>query len=188
MSKKPTDNLFRLIKSMNKPEKRYFKIYASRHSSEENNYLKLFDAIEKQNEYNEESILKKFQKETFVKKFPIAKARLFDTVLRSPDAFHANSSIDAQLKRQLHFAEILYKKSLYDQCARMLESAKRLATKYEKYSTLSEIFHWQKKLIEKDNYSGHEEGDLQKLLIEDERIAKLAVCCLKLPRAIGPVC
>ena len=172
MSKKPTDNLFRLIKSMNKPEKRYFKIYASRHSSEQNNYLKLFDAIEKQTQYNEESILKKFQKEIFIKKFPIAKSRLFDTVLRSLDAFHANSSIDAQLMRQIHFAEILYKKSLYDQCARMLESAKRLAVKHEKYSTLSEIFHWQKKLIEKDNYSGLEEDDLQKLLVEDARIAE----------------
>src|SRR5437868_4913661 len=112
MSKKPSDNLFRLIRSMNKPEKRYFKIYASRHSSEKNNYMKLFEALDNQKQFNEELLLKKFQKESFVKKFPIAKARLFDTVLRSLDAFHANSSIDAQLKRQLHFAEILYKKSL----------------------------------------------------------------------------
>jgi len=175
MSKKPTDHLHRLIHSMNKPEKRYFKIYASRHSSAENNYLKLFEAIDRQPEYKEEDVLKKFAKESFVKKFPIAKARLYDTVLRSLDAFHANSSIDAQLKRQLHFAEILYKKSLYDQCARMLDSAKRLATRYEKYSALSEIVQWEKKLIEKDNYSGLEEEDLEKLLAEDARIAE----CIK---------
>ena len=172
MSKKPSDSLHRLIRSMNKPEKRYFKIYASRHSNEKNNYMKLFEAIDAQKQYNEEKILIKFQKEIFINKLPIAKARLFETVLRSLDAFHANSSIDAQLKRQIHFAEILYKKSLYDQCSRMLESAKRLATKHEKYSTLSEIFHWQKKLIEKDNYSGHNEGDLQRLLQDDERIAE----------------
>src|SRR5438105_1859767 len=110
MSKKPSDSLHRLIRSMNKPEKRYFKIYASRHSSEKNNYLKLFEVIDRQVQYNEESIVKKFHRETFIKKLPIAKARLFDTVLRSLDAYHANSSIDAQLKRQLHFAEILYKK------------------------------------------------------------------------------
>lgn len=172
MSKKPSDSLHRLISSMNKPEKRYFKIYASRHSNEKNNYMKLFEAIDAQKQYDEEKVLIKFQKETFIKKLPIAKARLFETVLRSLDAFHANSSIDAQLKRQLHFAEILYKKSLYDECARMLETAKRLATKYEKYSSLSEIFHWQKKLIEKDNYSGHHESDLQKILGEDKRIAE----------------
>jgi len=172
MSKKPSGSLHRLIRSMSKPEKRYFKIYASRHSSEKNNYMKLFEAIDAQKEYDEEKIVTRFQKESFINKLPIAKARLFDTILRSLDAFHANSSIDAQLKRQLHFAEILYKKSLYDQCARMLESAKRLAVKFEKYSSLSEIFHWQKKLIEKDNYSGHSEGDLQKILQDDARIAE----------------
>ncbi len=172
MSKKPSDSLHRLIRSMNKPEKRYFKIYASRHSSGKNNYLKLFEAIDATDPYSEETVLKKLSKEPFVKKFPIAKARLFDTILRSLDAFHANSSIDAQLKRQLHFAEILYKKSLYDQCSRMLENAKRLATKYERHATLLEIFQWEKKLIEKDNYSGHEEEDLQRLLTEDARIAE----------------
>jgi hypothetical protein len=172
MSKKPSDSLHRLIRSMNKAEKRYFKIYASRHSSEKNNYLKLFEAIETQDRYSEETILKNFSKESFIKKLPIAKARLFDTILRSLDAFHANSSIDAQLKRQLHFAEILYKKSLYDQCSRMLDAARRLATKHEKHSSLLEIFHWEKKLIEKDNYSGHEEEDLQNLLNEDARIAE----------------
>lgn len=171
MSKKPSDSLHRLIHSLNKPEKRYFNIYASRHSSEKNNYLKLFEAIDKQKQYDEEKIQQKFKQEVFVKKFAIAKARLFETILRSLDAFHANSSIDAQLKRQLHFVEILYKKSLYDQCNRMLKSAKRLAIKHEKYSSLSEIHHWQKKMIEKDNYSGQNEDDLNTLLTEDEHIA-----------------
>ncbi len=172
MSKKPSDNLHRLIRSMNKPEKRYFKIYASRHSSEKNNYLKLFEVMDGQDEYSEENVLKKLHKEPFIKKFAIAKARLFDTILRSLDAFHANSSIDAQLKRQLHFAEILYKKSLYDQCKRMLDNAKRLATKHEKHFVLLEIFQWEKKLIEKDNYSGHDEEYLNNLLAEDARIAE----------------
>ncbi|MCX6291663.1 MAG: hypothetical protein NT126_07850 [Bacteroidetes bacterium] len=172
MSKKPSDNLHRLIRSMNKPEKRYFKIYASRHSSGTNNYLKIFEALDGQVTYDEEVLLKKFSKESFINKFSIAKARLFDTILRSLDAFHANSSIDAQLKRQLHFAEILYKKSLYDQCARMLSMARKLANKHEKYSSLSEIYHWEKKLIENYNYSGHYEEHLQHLLAEDQRIAE----------------
>lgn len=171
MSKKPSDSLYRLIKSLNKPEKRYFRIYASRHSTGKNNYLKLFDVIDQQKTYNEDALLKSIHGEVFARKFPIAKARLFETVLRSLDAYHANSSIDAQLKRQLHFAEILYKKSLYDQCQRILERAKHLASKHEKYSSLSEIVHWEKKLIEKDNYSGKEDADLQKILEEDAVIA-----------------
>ncbi|MCX6274071.1 MAG: hypothetical protein NTV09_02530 [Bacteroidetes bacterium] len=171
MSKTPSDSLFRLICSMSKSEKRHFKLYAGRHSVEENNYLKLFDAIEKQKSYDEGSILKKFSKETFINRFPITKKRLYETVLRSLDAFHSQSSIDAQLKRELHFAEILYKKSLYGQCAKILTSARHTAMKHEKHSSLAEIHHWQKKLIEKDNYLGQNEESISAMLHEDVLIA-----------------
>ena len=171
MSKTPSDSLFRLICSMSKSEKRHFKLYAGRHSVEENNYLKLFDAIEKQKSYDEGSILKKFSKETFVNRFPITKKRLYETVLRSLDAFHSQSSIDAQLKRELHFAEILYKKSLYSQCAKILASARHTAMKHEKHSSLAEIHHWQKKLIEKDNYLGQNDESIAAMLHEDVLIA-----------------
>ena len=172
MSKTPSDSLFRLIHSMSKSEKRHFKLYAGRHSVEENNYLKLFDAIDRQKSYDEGSILKKFSKETFTNRFPITKKRLYETVLRSLDAFHSQSSIDAQLKRELHFAEILYKKSLYNQCAKMLIAAKHTALKNEKHSSLAEIHHWQKKLIEKDNYLGQDEASIAAMLHEDMLIAE----------------
>lgn len=171
MSKTPSDSLFRLIQSMSKSEKRHFKLFAGRHSVEENNYLKLFDVIAGQKEYNEGSILKKFSKETFTNRFPITKKRLYETVLRALDAFHSQSSIDARLKRELHFAEILYKRSLYNQCAKVLASARLLAIKHEKHSSLAEIHHWQKKLIEKDNYLGQDEDSIAAMLREDILIA-----------------
>lgn len=171
MSNKVSESLFRLIKSLTKAEKRYFKIYSSRHTiGEQNNYQMLFDAIDKQDEYDEDAIKKQFKKQAFIKKLSIAKGRLYDAILRSLDAFHANSSIDIQLKRNLHSVEILYKKSLYDQCNRVLRSAKKVALKYEKHTTLLEIFRWEKKLIEKDNYEGTTNEDLEKVLHENEAI------------------
>ncbi len=171
MSKTPSDSLFRLIRKMSKSEKRNFKLFASRHSVEENNYLKLFDAVERQRSYDETALLKKFSKEPFTNRFPITKKRLYEIVLRSLDAFHSHSSTDAQLKRELHFAEILYKKSLYNQCAKILHSAKHTALKHEKHSSLAEIHHWEKKLIEKDNYLGHNEDSINRMLHEDALVA-----------------
>jgi len=171
MSKTPSDSLFRLIRSMSKSEKRHFKLYAGRHSVNQNNYLKLFDAIDRQKDYDEALIVKKFNKESFINRFPITKKRLYETVLRSLDAFHSQSSIDAELKRELHFAEILYKKSLYNQCAKILASARHTALKHEKYSTLGEIHTWQKKLIEKDNYLGQDKEGIEAMLHEDVLIA-----------------
>jgi hypothetical protein len=173
MSNKASDNLFQLIKSLNKSEKRYFSLYASRHTiGEKNNYIILFEAIDKQEEYSEQTILKQFKKEAFVNKFSIAKSRLYDVVLDSLTAFHSGSSIDAQLKRDLHCAEILYKKTLYEQCSKMLVSAKKVATKFERHSSLLEINLWDKKLIETQNYSGKSENDILKVLEEDDLISE----------------
>ncbi len=55
MSNVVSNQLFQLIKSLNKSEKRYFNLYASRHTiGEKNNYVILFEAIDKQIEYDEE--------------------------------------------------------------------------------------------------------------------------------------
>jgi hypothetical protein len=173
MSNKASDNLFRLIKSLSKSEKRYFNLYASRHTlGEKNNYVILFEAIDKQKEYDEEALLHMFRKEAFIKQFSITKARLYDSVMSSLDAFHANSSIDAQLKRDLHCAEILYKKTLYDQCAKMLASAKKAAVRYERHSSLLEINLWEKKLIETENYGGRSDEDILQILKNDELISE----------------
>lgn len=107
MSVKVSENLHQLIHSLSKPEKRYFK-YSSRHIiGEQNNYVKLFDAIDKQKVYDEAILLKQFKKEIFIRQFSIAKSRLYDAILRSLDAYNSDSSIDSQLKNMLHYAKIL---------------------------------------------------------------------------------
>ena len=51
---KTSDNLFKLVKSLSKSEKGYFKKYANFHvRNEQNNYTKIFDAIDNQKEYDE---------------------------------------------------------------------------------------------------------------------------------------
>ena len=113
MSVKVSENLHQLIRSLSKPEKRYFKLHSSRHIiGEQNNYVKLFDAIDKQKEYNEAGLLAQFKQEVFIKQFSIAKSRLYDSILRSLDAYNSDSSVDSQLKNMLHHAEILFKKTL----------------------------------------------------------------------------
>ncbi len=173
MSNVASDHLFKLIKSLNKSEKRYFSLYASRHTlGEKNNYAILFDAISKQSEYDEAALLKQFKKEAFTNKFSITKARLYDVVMDSLTAFHSASSIDAQLKRDLHCAEILYKKTLYEQCTKMLTSAKKVATRHERHSSLLEISLWEKKLVETENYSGKKDADILQMLEADNLISE----------------
>ncbi|MBI3509550.1 MAG: hypothetical protein HY064_02730 [Bacteroidetes bacterium] len=173
MSGKSSDTLHKLISSLTKQEKRHFKIFAGRHTiGDQNNYVLLFDAIEKMKEYSEETLLKKFKGESLLNNFSITKSRLYETILRSLDVFHHNSSADAQLWKELHYAEILYKKTLYDQCAKRLKSVKRLAEKFEKHAALVQIHAMEKALAEKDSYSGMTDEDILKLQEEDKKVAE----------------
>jgi tetratricopeptide (TPR) repeat protein len=170
MSNKASDNLHKLIKSMTKPEKRYFKVFSSRHIiGESNNYQVLFDAIDKQEEYDEVKLMKKFKDKSFVHRFSISKNRLYNALLKSLDSFHSNSSIEAQLQRQLHSVEILYHKSLYDQCLKLLQSARKVAEKHEKLTILVEMDKWEKRIHEKDNYENLGGGDQLKEILNADR-------------------
>ena len=60
MPNRIADELFHLIKTLEKGEKRNFKLYVSRNiSSDELKIITLFDAIDKLDQYDEEVILKK---------------------------------------------------------------------------------------------------------------------------------
>ena len=60
MPNRSTDALFQLIKSLEKSEKRNFKLYVQRNSSSENlKIVQLFDALDKMDNYDENLLLSK---------------------------------------------------------------------------------------------------------------------------------
>ena len=69
---KPSTELFNLIQSLSKSEKRFFKLSSSLHDAEKN-YLKLFDDIEKKKEYDDQEIKELFKNEKFINHLPSEK-------------------------------------------------------------------------------------------------------------------
>lgn len=168
MSNTTSTHLHELICSLTKPEKRYFKVFSSRHViGDENNYEKLFDAIAAQEEYDEEAIIEQFKDEPLTHRFSITKNRLYNTILRCLDSYYSNNSAEAQIKRQVHSAEILYKKGLYLQSKRVLRSAKRQALKHNKITSQMDISRWEKKLIEQGQYQELGKKELKLMLQQD---------------------
>ncbi|MBI4931372.1 MAG: hypothetical protein HY841_11455 [Bacteroidetes bacterium] len=142
MSKTSTTELFDLIQSLTKAEKRHFKIYASRHViGEENKYVKLFDAIASQKAYDEKHLLKN---ESYIRQLPLLKKRLHEAVLKSLDLFH--TSVDAEIRKLSHQAEILYEKALYEQSKKILRIAKKLSQEHELATYELEILRWETKI------------------------------------------
>jgi tetratricopeptide (TPR) repeat protein len=169
-SQAPGDHLHRLIHSLDRAEKRYFKLYAARHlAAGQGNHVRLFDAIEKMSEYNEKQLLSRFEKEPFVRHFAITKRRLYEAVLHALDAFHAERSLDARLRRSLRQADILHARALYQDAARSLRSVKRLALQHERFTVLLDALDQERRLLERMNYAGVTAKELQALRRATER-------------------
>lgn len=139
-----SDELYHLIGSMTRTEKRYFTLYASQSTSKgASNYLKLFQAIDKQvakdEGYDEQKILKKFRNEAFVKFFASTKYQLYKLILKSMHLYNAGSSVEAELAEMLHNVEYLRGKRLFDQAWKILKSARKKAEKHERFAQLMDI-------------------------------------------------
>jgi len=164
---KPSTELFDLIKSLSKSEKRFFKLHSALQAGPKN-YLRIFDAVDKQKEYDEEAVKQLFAKETFIKHLPSEKNHLYKLILKSLRAYHSESSVSGILKQEIKNIEILYQKALYDECNKLLHRAKRIARENERFYYWFELLNWEKMLLEEAYESGEFTKDLD-ALIEEER-------------------
>lgn len=142
------DKLHSLIHSMSKSEKGFFKKQSSAYSSKSDlNYLKLFDAISKQEQYNEEKLLKKFKKETFAKQFAVTKKYLFDNVLRNIRTFELDNKSHSKIDELKTDAELLIQRSLYKEALRYIQKAKKIAYEVEYLSVLLDLLELERKVV-----------------------------------------
>ena len=140
------DELFQLIKSLTKTEKTYFKKYASQHiKGEVNNYVLLFDILEKMVEYNEDLIAQSLHKECF-KNLPRLKNYLYENLLKALTMYHADHSLVAQLHDQINRLEVLWGKGLYKQCDKLLKRIKKIAIENDIQFILLEVYSWELKI------------------------------------------
>lgn len=146
MANRNIDILFQLIHSLEKAEKRNFKLYIKRNSSRDDlKIVRLFDALDKMPEYDERVLLKKLKD---IEKPQLAnlKSHLYKQLLASLRDLKSADSIELQLNEQLDYARLLYNKGLFQQSLRFLEKAKEMGFTYGKYNFLSQVISLEKKI------------------------------------------
>jgi tetratricopeptide (TPR) repeat protein len=166
---KPTHDLFDLVHSLTKSEKRFFKLQSSLQAGEKN-YVRIFDLLEKMDHYDEEFVKESFKGELFLKHLPSEKNHLFKLILKSLRSFHGESSVRSLLKQALKNVDILHKKGLFEECKKELKRAKKLATSYEFFYYLFEIISWQKNLLEEDYENGEFSQSIDEIAEEEAKV------------------
>ncbi|MEO1435513.1 MAG: hypothetical protein AAFV80_08250, partial [Bacteroidota bacterium] len=163
------DDLFLLIHSLSKTEKRYFKLQVKQKGDLTSNYARLFDAINKMDEFDEAILRKKFRGEKMLNNLPKEKAYLYQAILKSMRAYRKDKASRIQIRELMTDADFLRERSLFDQAERLLTKAKKTAYKFEHYMALLEILEQERALIRAIK---HQDGSkkLQALSQETNRL------------------
>jgi len=163
-----SEQLFTIIKSLTKAEKRNFRLYVQRlQSNEDVMYVRLFDLLDKMEDYDETHVLDKMgdmPKTQFVN----IKRHLYTQVLKSLRLIHENIE-SIKVREQIDFAHILYSKGLYLQAFKLLDRVKLLLPEGGHDLLKLEIIEFQKFIEERHiTRSRKKQGKVQTLLIESE--------------------
>lgn len=188
------DNLFLLIKSLNKAEKRNFKLYAQRlGGNSDAKFIALFDCIDHLEKYDQTTILQRC-KEITKQQLPNMKAHLYKQIMKSLRMLNVQHSATLQIKEQTDFANILFDKGLYNQADRMLDKAAQMAKEFGEAPALLDIISLQKR-VKVMNVSSDMTRISEKVIKESEGIfrrieninnlSKMAVRLLALHQEVG---
>ena len=144
-------NLFKLVHSLSKSEKRYFNLYASKWNSI-NNYLKLFNCIDKtpinillEDKAYLSNLLKN---ETFSKHLYRTENYLFHLIFKSLSAYYAEQDTEIRIRHLINMISIAVKKGLKDAAIKLIQKAKKLALHTEQFGLLLEILDFEFNVIE----------------------------------------
>ncbi len=133
-------SLHQLIHSLSTNEKRFFKMYASRHAIKgENKYVKLFRVFEKIKSYDEKAIDAAIAKADFIKYFSAEKNYLYNLLLDCLDIYHRETSIDRQISKMINTGRVLLEKKLDAQAASILRKAKKLSELHDRQENVAPI-------------------------------------------------
>ena len=180
-TKPQTDQLFILIKSLNKSEKRNFKLYAKRtQANSKIKFIQLFDIIDKSKKYDEAAIREKMSSNKKTQ-FANLKSNLYKQILTSLRLVHISKNIDIEIRQQIDFARILYGKGLFLQSLRLLERIKIVADENHQDLLLLEILEFQKFIEERHiTRSRTIKGKVEKLTTDAEKRSNVILNTCKL--------
>ena len=158
MAKPRSDKLFTLIKSMKKSEKRYFKLWVIKEKGSQNpKFLQLFDQIEQQKKYNEVAIEANAK---YLTKGQLSnlKANLYTKILTSLKYYNISSSPDMQTRELIDHAQLLFDRSMYQQCDDLLNKGWKMATKTSNLELQLMILKWKKNVLSQTAERGNIEN------------------------------
>jgi hypothetical protein len=171
----PSTHLFELIKSLEKSEKRYFRMYASLQKGTKN-YLKLFDAVDSMKLYDEDVLKKMFRNERFIRQLTFTKNYLYNLIFKSLYSYYTKHSIEHRLNDLIFRCGYFYRRALYNEFGNAVRFGKKLSLEYERFGYFIQFSSYEKILVTERHLPLIDENSiLSQEEIITEKIANLSV-------------
>lgn len=148
MNHKKESNAYKIIRSLDMNEKRYFSIYSRKHViGERNKYGVIFDILQDLPVYDETQLKEEVRKQGFDTRYIKADQHyLYQLILRSLREFHVGKSANLRVKELLIDIEILQSKGMFTACLKVIASAKRICDQYELFDLALQVLYWERKI------------------------------------------
>lgn len=144
-----SDPLFDLIKSLSPAEKRHFRLIAT--DSDSGVMLKIYDAIDKMEVFDEEVLKKKLKDPKLLKNLSSNKLKLRERLADIITEFNYRSSIIGEIKFNMRKAEILFERKLTGIAHDVLLKAKKSAALYDQPLLLADINSMESRYMQGNN-------------------------------------
>ncbi len=141
-----SDQVFSLVKSLSKAEKRNFRLFSTRIMERTDlMFLKLFDLMDKQKTLNDGKLIAEMGG---IEKGQYAnlKRHLYRQIIISLRMLHKDKHANFKVREYLDFAYILYGKGLYLQALKLIKKAKDLAKKNHMIYMQLTLMEFEKKI------------------------------------------
>jgi hypothetical protein len=171
------DSLYRLIKRLTAPEKRFLLRYIAQlvpQPQKARRYTALFRILDDMTVF-EETVLSTYFSGIATQRIAKLATRLYRLLLNGMNTYHAPRNTDTRLCRAIGHIAFLHDKGLHEQALQLTTKAYDLATQNEKWSFIPLLSDWQKRLIEALFYTGFSEDDFKRVCRDEQNaLNKLA--------------
>lgn len=138
--------LHQLVVSLSKGEKRAIVLSADKTEGNKN-FIELYYALLKQEEYDEELLIKENSTKTFIKHFGFTKNYLQNFILKELRTIHTDYKASIKLKNYLIDIELLFWKGQFKLALKIINQAKIVAEQYEYPLMLEELYYWERRIV-----------------------------------------
>ncbi len=163
-------DLFDLVKSLSKSEKRFLKLHAAA-NNEESSLITLFNSIELASGFKEDFSAKsaKHKIETHEVKSQLSE-RLYNFILKCLRSFYAESSASFLIKDEITNILNLFDKAQYKQCRKILNKQKQEAYRFERFHSVLELIGLEKLLITIEIQFNIKNNTIENLVKEEQDV------------------